>query len=123
MTRASSQSVSGLLGVLPRAGTQSLLNFFGNFVRRHEQCLVQVDVALCDTSPRMSQQARYGQFGKAHVSGHAGEGMPEHMGRDVLQLSLPAEPLEDTNNTNEVPVAKLARKDVRILIVARGLSQ
>ena len=80
MTRASSQSVSVLLGVLPRAGTQSLLNFFGNFVRCHEQCLVQVDIALRDAPPSMSQQTCYGQFGKAHVPGHTGEGMSKHMG-------------------------------------------
>ena len=80
-----------------------------------------MDVALCDASSGVTKEAGDGQLGETHIASYAGEGVPQDVGRDVLQLSGQAKPLEDADNANEVTVADLAREDVGVFGVARLL--
>ncbi len=116
-----------LLGrfVGPRGGAsiQGQLDLLGDLVGRQKQSLVEVNVALGDASPSVAQEACDRQFGKAHISGHAGEGVTKHVRRDILELGGQAESLENPDDADEMPVADLCRKDVRVLALAAGLAQ
>ena len=111
------------MGPTGRIIIQGPSDLLGDPVGREEQSLVEVDIALGDAPPGVSQQARDGQFGKPEVSGHAGEGMPKNVGCYVLELGRQAESLEHPDDADEVAVADLARENIGVLFSARGLGQ
>src|ERR1700730_151239 len=84
-----------------------------DLVGRHDECAVQMYVALGDASRRMTEQPRYRQFGEPEVASDAREGMAKHMGRHVIEFRLRANAVEDADNPDEMPVSPICGKDER----------
>jgi hypothetical protein len=62
-------------------------------------------VALGDATRGVPKQGGDGQFGEAQVAGEAREGVPEHMGRNRLQLRGRGQAL----GTRAMPTKRSAR--------------
>lgn len=61
----------------------------------------------------MPKQTRDRKFGKAKVAGNASKGVTEHMWSHTLEFCLTANAVENTDDSNEMPVSPIGRKEKR----------
>ncbi len=80
-------------------------------VRGHGERLVDVDVALGYAPSGVTQQRGNRQFREAKIGGKAGEGVAERMRRDAREPRHLADPIQNADNSDEVAVSPVRRKE------------
>jgi hypothetical protein len=95
----------------PRLAVEDRGDLAGDFVGRHSERLVDMDIALRHAAGRVAEQRCDRQFGEAQIAGDAGKRMPQGVRRHVGETSERADPIERTHDADEVACAPIGGEE------------